>query len=65
MTITKTNSINQINWESKKENLKAKFPILTDEDLHYECGQKDGMFKNLKSKLGLSDDELAISIITI
>jgi hypothetical protein len=65
MTISRTNSINQINWESKKENLKAKFPILTDEDLHYECGQNDGMFKKLKTKLGLSDDELTISIITI
>jgi hypothetical protein len=65
MTITRTNSINQINWESKKENLKAKFPILTDEDLDYECGQKDNMFIKLKAKLGLSDDELTISIITI
>lgn len=65
MTITISNPINQINWNSKKENLKAKFPILTDEDLHYECGQKDSMFKNLKTKLGLSDDDLTISIITL
>jgi hypothetical protein len=55
----------ELNWEAKKGNLKARFSILTDSDLHYESDKKDEMLNRLATKLGMSADELQITIITL
>ena len=49
------------NWESKKDNFKTRFPILTDSDLVFQ----DTMIENLQRKLGMSSDELSITILTL
>jgi hypothetical protein len=53
------------NWDSKKSNFKARFPFLTDEDLHCEQNQTEGMFEKLENKLGMSPDELQITILSL
>ncbi|HYF68226.1 MAG TPA: hypothetical protein VD884_08820 [Ohtaekwangia sp.] len=63
---TITNSwIDSANWESKKDNFKARFPLLTDADLNCALHPSDSMLENLQRKLGLTSDELAITIITL
>ncbi len=49
-------------WKDQKGKLKAKFPILTDADLHFEEGKKEEMFKKISDKLGKTKEELAIII---
>ena len=51
------------NWSDQKNKLKAKYPVLTDADVHYEEGKKDEMFTKLQTKLGKTKDELK-AIIT-
>ena len=51
-------------WEEQKLKLKSKFSTLTDEDLVYEVGNKDAMFKRLEKKLGKSHEEF-MQIITV
>ena len=46
------------NWSEQKTQLKAKFPILKDADLHYENGKKEEMMTKLEKKLGKSKEEL-------
>lgn len=53
--------LSQINWESKRENLKRRFPALSDADL---CPSSIGTLKNVAVKLGLSSDELQMVILT-
>jgi hypothetical protein len=56
-------SINVIGyWEKKKEKLKERFPVITDEDLSYREGKEKEMIEILGNKLGKSKLEL-ISII--
>ena len=47
-----------VNWGEQKTKLKAKFPTLTDEDLKYENGKKEDMYKKLETKLGKTRVEL-------
>jgi hypothetical protein len=58
-------SISRINWDAKKENLKSRFPVLTDDDLHYDNNGREGMLQRLKAKLGMSSDELHMTILTL
>jgi hypothetical protein len=39
------------NWSEQKTQLKAKFPILKDTDLHYENGKKEEMMTKLGKKI--------------
>jgi uncharacterized protein YjbJ (UPF0337 family) len=50
------------NWTEQKTKLKAKFPTLTDADVHYEDGKKDEMFNKIQVKLGKTKEELAAII---
>ena len=59
-------SINVIGyWEKKKEKLKEKFPVITDEDLRYREGKEKEMIEMLGNKLGKSKQELLNIIVAI
>jgi hypothetical protein len=51
-----TNSIGF--WNDKKEKLKQKFQIITDEDLHFREGKEKEMIELLGYKLGKTKEEL-------
>jgi len=52
-------------WNEKKEKLKQKYQIITDEDLHFREGKEKEMIEMLGSKLGKSKDELRKIITTL
>jgi uncharacterized protein YjbJ (UPF0337 family) len=52
-------------WEKKKEKLKEKFPVITDEDLRYREGKEKEMIEMLGNKLGKSKQELLNIIVAI
>ena len=53
------------NWNSKKEILKMRFPVLNDADLHSPGeGNNNSMLEKLALRLGLTADELGIVILT-
>jgi len=52
-------------WDKKKEKLKEKFPIITDEDLRYREGKEKEMIEMLGNKLGKSKQELLNIIVAI
>ena len=52
-------------WDKKKEKLKRKFPIITDEDLSYNEGKEKEMIEMLGYKLGKSKQELLYIISDI
>jgi hypothetical protein len=52
-------------WDKKKERLKEKFPIITDEDLRYREGKEKEMIEMLGNKLGKSKQELLNIIVAI
>jgi hypothetical protein len=52
-------------WNKKKEKLKQKFPVITDEDLSYYDGKEKEMIEMLGYKLGISKQELLNIIIAI
>jgi len=45
-------------WEKQKSELIQKFAILTDNDLIFEEGEKEEMFKKLRIRLGKTKEEL-------
>lgn len=45
-------------WREQKIMLKRRFPILQDEDFHFEDGKKDTMLRRLQEKLNKSAAEL-------
>ena len=45
-------------WEDKKDKLKQKFSVLTDQDFHFEAGKMAVMFEKLQVKLGKSKEEM-------
>jgi hypothetical protein len=45
-------------WREQKIMLKRRFPILNDEDFHFEEGKKDTMLQRLQQKLDKSAAEL-------
>jgi uncharacterized protein YjbJ (UPF0337 family) len=49
----------QNNWDEQKIKLKAKYTILTNEDLLFEEGKKEEMMGKLQVKLGKSEKELS------
>jgi uncharacterized protein YjbJ (UPF0337 family) len=52
-------------WNKKKEKLKQKFPVITDEDLLYNEGKEKEMIEMLGNKLGKSKQELLNIIVAI
>lgn len=52
-------------WDKKKEKLKVKFPLITDEDLRYQEGKEKEMIEMLGNKLGKSKLELLNIIVAI
>jgi uncharacterized protein YjbJ (UPF0337 family) len=52
-------------WDKKKEKLKEKFPVVTDEDLRYNEGKEKEMIEMLGYKLGKSKLELLNIIVAI
>jgi len=45
-------------WEKQKGELMQKFAILTENDLIFEEGEKEEMFKKLRIRLGKTKEEL-------
>ena len=45
-------------WREQKIMLKRRFPILNDEDLEMEEGNKESMMKRLQLKLNKNQNEL-------
>lgn len=45
-------------WNGKKEKIKEKYPILTDEDLNFHMGKEIEMVELLGYKLGKTKDEM-------
>ncbi len=45
-------------WDARKGRLKAQFPILNDHDLYLEASNRETMFQNLLTKLGVTSEEL-------
>lgn len=54
-------ALSEVNWESKRDNMKRRFPALSDDDLAVSSG---GSMHILAQKLGLSGDELQMVILT-
>ena len=52
-------------WDNKKEKLKQRFPIISDEDLCYREGKEKEMIEMLGYKLGKSKQELLNIIVAI
>ena len=52
-------------WNKKKEKLKQRFPVITDEDLRYIEGKEKEMIEMLGNKLGKSKQELLNIIVAI
>ena len=52
-------------WDKKKEKLKEKFPVITDEDLYSREGNEKEMIEMLGNKLGKSKLELINIIVSI
>jgi uncharacterized protein YjbJ (UPF0337 family) len=51
------------NWNLQKGKLKAKFPQLTEADLHYDNGKKDEMLARIHTKIGKTKEELDAIIL--
>jgi hypothetical protein len=45
-------------WENKKEKIKQKYPIITDEDLTFYEGKEKEMVERLGFRLGISIEEM-------
>ena len=54
MSTTELNS----GWDKQKSELIQKFAILTENDLIFEEGEKEEMFKKLRIRLGKTKEEL-------
>jgi hypothetical protein len=52
-------------WNEKKEKLKQKFAIITDEDVRFSDGKEKEMMEMLGYKLGKSKAELVNIIVAL
>ena len=64
-TSTTGNSPVKPTWEEQKTKIKAKFPNVTDTDLHFEEGKKGEMYAKLQTKLGKTKEELQTAIAAL
>ena len=59
------NTSNKGFWNDKKEKLKQKYTILTDEDLVFPEGKEKEMIEILGYKLGKTNQELLSIIVAL
>jgi len=52
-------------WDKKKAKLKQKFPILNDDDLHFQEGKEREMMEMIGQKLGKTKQELLYIIVAL
>ena len=52
-------------WNGKKEKVKQKFPIITDDDLNFTEGKEKEMIEMLGYKLGKTIDEMRAIIASL
>jgi C4-type Zn-finger protein len=52
-------------WKEKKEKLKQKYTVITDEDVSFREGKEKEMIEILSSKLGKTNQELLSIIIAL
>ena len=52
-------------WNERKEKLKQKYPIITDEDLRFREGKEKEMIEILGYKLGKTKEELVYIIAAL
>ncbi len=52
-------------WNGKKEKIKQKYPILTDEDLNFHEGKEAEMIEMLGYKLGMTREEMRQTIAAL
>jgi hypothetical protein len=52
-------------WDGKKEKLKQKYPILTDDDLRFREGKEKEMIEMLGNKMGKTKQELLNIIVAL
>lgn len=52
-------------WNGKKEKLKQKYTIITDDDLHFYEGKEQEMMEMLGYKLGKTKEELRSIIASL
>jgi hypothetical protein len=52
-------------WNGKKEKIKQKYPIITDDDLNFYEGKEIEMVEMLGYKLGKTIDEMRRIIIAL
>jgi hypothetical protein len=52
-------------WNEKKEKLKEKFPLITEEDLFFREGKEKEMMEMLGYKLGKTDEEIRTIFSTL
>ncbi|MCA6074651.1 hypothetical protein [Fulvivirga sedimenti] len=45
-------------WKEQSKQLKAKYSQLTDEDLKYEAGKENDLFKRVEKRLNKNHDEV-------
>lgn len=45
-------------WEDKKEKIKLKYPIITDDDLFFYEGKEKEMVEQLGARLGITIEEM-------
>lgn len=45
-------------WNEKKEKLRQKYPVITDDDLYYNDGKEKVMLEILSYKLGITEQEM-------
>ena len=50
-------------WDGRKEKLKQRYPVITDQDLSFNEGKEREMIEMLGNKLGKTKEEL-VHIIT-
>jgi len=58
-------SVPAADWNVQKGKLKAKYAMLTDEDLSYVDGKRDEMLNRVQLKIGKTKDELAAIIAAL
>ncbi len=46
------------NWDIQKVKMLKKFSVLTEDDLRFRSGDRDGMLEKLQIKLGKNKEEL-------
>ena len=52
-------------WNMKKEKLKKKYPVITEEDLRFQEGKEKEMIEILGYKLGKTKEELLNIIVAL